>query len=100
MNLMKEIEALLKFSKSLYAPAPPKKSQNSSATFNSFSKSNIPAIIQRLYGLGSYGLYGIAIKVFTFAFGFSAKTIAVHSKKSSFKLLKSAFIWFSCFNIS
>ena len=40
-------------SRSLYAPCPPRKSQNSAATFNSLSKSSIPRIVQRLYGCGS-----------------------------------------------
>ena len=34
--------------RSLYVPFPPKKSQNSSATFNSEFKSNIPRIVHRL----------------------------------------------------
>ena len=39
--------------RSVYAPCPPRKSQNSAATFNSWSKSSMPRIVQRLYGWGS-----------------------------------------------
>src|SRR3989339_1416192 len=40
-------------SKSLYVFLPPRKSQNSSATLSSFSKSSIPRIVHRVYGSGS-----------------------------------------------
>ncbi len=40
-------------SRESYVLPPPRKSQNSFATFSSFSKSSIPAIVHRAYGLGS-----------------------------------------------
>src|SRR3989344_9299782 len=39
----------------------------------------MPRIVQRLYASGSYGLYGIATKVFTFASGSFASVTATHS---------------------